>query len=358
MNPSIRAITGATVLVGHGLEPVPDATVVIAEGSIETVSVPSDLVGLEGAEVTDGAGKTLIPGFIDAHVHIGFYDPGEVLAGGVTTVRDLGWPPARIDALAEASQHDGFDGPTIVAAGQMLTAPGGYPARAAWAPEGTAREITGSDDARAAVGEAVAAGRTVVKIALNPPVGPVLDAKTLTAIVDAAHGNGLKVTGHVYGLEELHKALDAGVDELAHMLMSDETIPSPTIERMVAAGMTVVPTLSVFSGPALRTAIANLRAFLDSGGRVVYGTDLGNEGPMPGIDRDEVEAMSEAGMSGTDIIRSATVGSAEWLGLGKTGVIAPGYDADLVLVNGDPLTDVARLTDIQRVWKKGRVRES
>lgn len=350
MNPPSRAITGATALLGPDLTPIEDAVVVIDGERVAAAGAADEITIPDGASTVDAGGKTLLPGFIDAHVHIGFYEPEQVLKGGVTTVRDLGWPPEQIDGLIAASAGSG---PTIIAAGPMLTAPGGYPSRAAWAPSGTAREIIDTDDARSAVAEVVGGGRAIVKVALNPPVGPVLDAATLSAIVGEAHDRGSRVTGHIYGIEELHKAIDAGIDELAHMLMSDEVIPPSTIERMAEADMTIIPTLSVFSGPALQTAIANLRAFLEAGGRTIYGTDLGNEGPLPGIDAREVRAMSQAGMSGRDIIRSATVASAEWLGLESTGVIATGYYADLVLVNGDPLEDPACLTSVDRVWWRG-----
>lgn len=358
MHPITHAITGSTALLGHELAPTDEAVVVIRDGRIIAAGSPRDVQVPDDAVVVDGSGKTLLPGFIDAHVHIGFYDASDVLAGGVTTVRDLGWPPDRIDEILAATRSPGYDGPSIVAAGPMLTAPGGYPSRAAWAPRGTAREITGPADARAAVAEVADRGYCIVKIALNPPVGPVLDPDTLSAIVEAAHARGLKVTGHIHGVDELHKAIAAGIDELAHMLMSDEPIPGSTIERMVAMGVAIVPTLSVFSGSALRTAITNLRAFREAGGRVIYGTDLGNEGPKPGIDPSEVRGMSDAGMDGREIVRSATVDPSAWLGLDHTGVIAPGRVADLVLVDGDPLGDPMALTRIVAVWREGRTRGS
>ncbi|MDQ3951505.1 MAG: amidohydrolase family protein, partial [Actinomycetota bacterium] len=249
------------------------------------------------AEVVDASGSLLIPGFVDAHVHIGFADPGEVLRRGVTTVRDLGWPPGDVFPLARASAAPGFDGPLILAAGPIVTAPGGYPTRAAWAPAGTGNEVAGPDEARAAAREIAAAGAAVVKFSLNPPVGPVLDRATLRALVRAAHEAGLKSTGHVYGVAELDKALDCGADELAHMLMSEEEISAPQVRRMVEADMTVVPTLSIRFGRDREMAIANLARFRAAGGSVVYGTDLGNEGPVPGIDRTEVLALAEAGLS-------------------------------------------------------------
>ena len=351
------AVVGATALVGNDLVVVADAAVVIADGAILTVERRADIQISEGVDVFDARGATLIPGFIDAHVHIGFAEPRAILAGGVTTVRDLGWPPARIAPLVSASRAADFAGPTILAAGPILTTPGGYPTRAAWAPPGTGLEVADPGAARGAVASVADSGAVVVKVALDPSVGPVLDPATLTAIVDAAHARGLRVTGHVYGLEQLDKAIDARMDELAHMLLSDERIPAPMLARMVEARMAVVPTLSIFSGPELRTAIANLYAFRNAGGTVVYGTDLGNEGPRPGIDPSEIRAMATAGMSGLDIIRAATVDAAGWLRLGSTGSIAEGNDADLVLIDGDPAAAPEVLTDIVAVWRHGaRVR--
>lgn len=351
MNP--QAIVGATILIGDELAPLHDAVVlikgerIVAAGPRLEVDLPDEVLTI------DASGSTLLPGFIDAHVHIGFVSPGTVLAGGVTTVRDLGWPPEQIEPLVARSHASGFNGPTILAAGPMLTAPGGYPTRAQWAPPGTGLEIGNADQARRAVEQVAAAGAAIVKVALNPPVGPVLDLETLRAIVDAAHAHDLKVTGHVFGLDQLEKALDAGVDELAHMLMSPQEIPAETIRRMVAEDMTVVPTLAIFFGPARRVAIRNLHAFIAAGGRVVYGTDLGNEGPQPGIDAGEIAGLQGAGMSGADIIRAATVDAARWLGLGSVGVIAPGYAADLVLVKGDPLSAPENLAAVEGVWRKG-----
>ena len=352
-----QAITGATALLGDGLAPVTDAVVLIEGTSIVAAGTAREVPIPDGAQVIDASGHTLIPGFIDAHVHIGFYEPSEVLAGGVTTVRDLAWPPALIAEIVDRSAADGFDGPTIIAAGPMLTAPGGYPTKAGWAPEGTGVEVPGPDDARAAVNAVADEDFAVVKVALNPPVGPVLDAATLSAIIDAAHERGLKVTGHIWGLSELEKAIDAGVDELAHMLMSDEKIPRPVIDRMTDARMTIVPTLSIFAGPELSTAIANLHEFLEAGGKVVYGTDLGNAGPRPGIDAQEVNAMAQAGMTPLEIIRSATVDSAAYLGLASVGHISAGMDADLVLLEGAPLDDPRDLTRIAKVWRRGALKE-
>ena len=308
----------------------------------------------DATEVVELPGTTLLPGFIDAHVHIALADPASVVSGGVTTARDLAWPPGEIWPLVERSRDELFDGPRLLAAGQMLTVAGGYPTRAGWAPADTGRVVSDPDDAGHAVAEQARAGACVIKVALNEEVGPTFDQDVLHAIVRAAHITGLRVTGHVTGMKDLSRALDAGVDELAHMLMSNERIPRKTIAQMVDHDMTVVPTLSCRFGGDLDTAIGNLAEFLDAGGRVVYGTDLGNEGPEPGIDHREIASMVHAGMSGRQIIASATVESARWLGLPDTGVIVPGARADLIAVAGDPLSDPSTMTNVAAVWRGGR----
>lgn len=358
MSQPITVISGGRALIGPALHPVDDAVVVVRGDEIVAAGRATEVVHPSTATRVDATGTTLAPGFIDAHVHIGFAAPSSVVVGGVTTVRDLAWPPERIWKLVERARAPDFDGPRILAAGQMLTAPGGYPLVAGWAPPQTGRVVADPSEAPAAVAEQADRGAAVVKVALNPPAGPVLDASTLAAIVSAGHRRGLRVTAHIHGLAELRKAVDAGVDELAHMLMSSELIPDRLIERMVDQDMTIVPTLAVRFGRDRRIAVDNLRRFITAGGRVVYGTDLGNAGPRPGIDPLEVKHMARAGMSSLAIIASATTESARYLGLDRTGMLAPGMRADIVALRGDATTDVNALTRVEMVWRDGRLRTS
>ncbi len=351
---SQTALVGATAMAGPTLEPIHDAVVVLdgerisALGPRSSVDVPSQ------AEVVAVDGHTVVPGFIDAHVHIGFYEPHALVTGGVTTARDLAWPPDAIHPLATASRSPDFEGPQVFAAGPMLTVPRGYPTRAGWAPPGTGRTVESPAEVASVVALTADEGACCIKVALNPAVGPVLDRETLVLIVGEAHARGLKVTGHVHGLAELEKALDAGMDELAHILMSTERIPDEILQRMASA-MTVVPTLSIRYLRDKTLAIENTARFLAAGGRVVYGTDLGNSGPRPGIDARETKAMAAAGMDARSILYSATVGSADWLDLGDRGVLEPGRLADVVVLRSDEL-DVGALTAVEMVWRSGKRR--
>jgi imidazolonepropionase-like amidohydrolase len=192
-----------------------------------------------------------------------------------------------------------------------------------------------------------------VKIALETAAGPVLGDDELYAIVEAAHSAGKAVTSHTRGIEQLERALDAQVDELAHTLFSRHPVSEALIERMVAAGMAVVPTLSIFRGPSRRVAIETTRRFFAAGGTILYGTDLGNSGPKPGIDRREVRAMVAAGMSARDIIAAATVVPRHRLGFSSIGSLEPGADADIIGLGGDPASRPEDLTDVRFVMRRG-----
>jgi imidazolonepropionase-like amidohydrolase len=346
-------LAGCSALLGEDLRLEEDAMVIIAGETIAEAGPRASVSASDDAESVDCSDLLLLPGFIDAHVHIGFYEPFEVAFGGVTTARDLGWPPERIHPLVRASVDAGWSGPRILAAGPMLTVSGGYPIRTAWAPPGTGRVVHSAQHAAEVVHVTADEGACVIKIALNPAAGPTFDEPTLHALVSAAHGRNLKVTAHIYGMDELEKAIDAGVDELAHILMSPEAIPPATIRRMVDSAMVIVPTLAVWSrGRAV--AVDNLRRFLDAGGRVVYGTDLGNEGPRPGIDLLEIEGMSEAGMDARAIVRAATLDSSAWLGLERAGALTAGYSADIIAVPRAGLSEPRALADVRMVWRQGR----
>jgi imidazolonepropionase-like amidohydrolase len=339
------------VLDGDGGPAVPGQTVVAAGGLIERVGPAATVLPPPGAVMVDGSGATLLPGFVDAHVHLGFYPPPQVLAGGLTTVRDLGWPPGRLAALAEEAAAPWSASPRLLAAGQIVTVPGGYPTRAPWAPPGTARPVDGPAEAVRAVAELAAAGAAVIKVALDDRVGPTLPAAVLAALVRAAAEHGLGVTAHVGTAAEAAKALAAGVGELAHWPFDPSPLPDPLVDAL-AESVVAVPTLHIDPSPARR---AGVRRFLGRGGRVVYGTDLGNQGPPPGVDVEELRLLVETGLRPGQALAAATSLAAAHLGLAGTGRVAPGARADLLLVDGDPLEDLTALERVLLVTRDGHI---
>jgi len=350
-DPPALAVVGAAVFDGAGGPPARDRTVVAAGGVITRVGPAAAVDPPAGAVVVDGAGGTLLPGFVDAHVHLDFYPPAQVLAGGVTTVRDLGWPAERLAALAAAAAAPGAASPRLLTAGQIVTVPGGYPTRAAWAPPGTARPVDGPAEAEAAVAELAEAGAAVIKVALDDRVGPTLPAPVLAALVRAAGEGGLGVTAHVGTAAEAAKALAAGVGELAHWPFDPRPLPDALVDAL-AESVVAVPTLHIDPSPARR---AGVRRFVARGGRVVYGTDLGNQGPPPAVDTEELRLLVEAGLHPGQALAAATSLAAAHLGLAGTGRVAPGQRADLLVVDGDPLADLAALSRVRLVARDGWV---
>ena len=325
-------------------ELVKDAAVVIRGGLVRYAGPEADAAPADESIRTDGF---LMPGVADRHVHIRLSDPGSVLLGGVTAVRDLAWDPDEIFALAGASEMPTFTGPLIRAVGPMLTAPGGYPTGDGWAPDGAIRELRGPEDAAAAVAELAGHGAAAIKVALNAEAGPTPKDQELSSIVEAAHERGLPVTAHVQGAGQTERAVGAGVDELAHTPWT-ERLPDLLLDA-AARTMRIVSTLDIHSygeiTPELRVACDNLVRFRAAGGTVVYGTDLGN-GPIPaGIHVREALLLHEAvRMTPEEVLTAMTPGR-----------IARDAPADVIVVDGNPLERIEALGGLQLVVRAGTV---
>jgi imidazolonepropionase-like amidohydrolase len=321
---------------------MPDVQVVCEGGVIHDVGRVGP-VSEEARVVTVGF---LMPSAADRHVHIELSDPVAVLRRGVTAVRDLAWPPDRIFPLADASELLSFNGPLIRAAGAMLTAPGGYPTGASWAPEGTGREVASPEEAATAVAELASLGAAAVKVSLNAVEGPPLGDAELMAACDAAHAADLPVTAHAEGEGQVERALGAGVDELAHapwtQRLSDEVIAA------AAGRMRWVSTLDIHAygreTPALRTAQENLRRFRAEGGEVRYGTDLGNGPIPPGIHVTELHHLRDAGLNAEEVLQAMVRAPLE-----------AGAPADLIGTEDSPLGGSEAFGRLSLVVRAGQV---
>jgi imidazolonepropionase-like amidohydrolase len=323
---------------------VDDPVIAVERGRVEYAGGPAAVAQDVPVVEVDGF---VMPGVVDRHVHIGLSEPGAVLAGGVVAVRDLGWPPDVILAAADASENPGFEGPLIRAVGPIITCRGGYPSRAGWAPNGTALEVSGAESASAAVGQVLAqSGLSVVKITLNADAGPTLPDEELVAICDAAHERDAIVTCHAQGRGQVERALGAGVDELAHCPWTEAL--SDDVVEAVASRMRIVSTLDIHSygedTPDLRRATDNLNRFLRAGGRVTYGTDLGNGPIPPGIHVAEAWHLRNAGLSPGGVLEAMTFRPLE-----------AGEPADLIALAANPLEDIDALGDVRLVMRGGRV---
>ncbi len=241
----------------------------------------------------------LMPGVVDHHVHLGLVDHAALQDSAVVEVHDLGWLPDQ----AKRWQRDGAGGARVRIAGPFLTPPGGYPKGRSWAPDGAVREVADVGQARSAVLAAAVQRFDLVKVVLHadsPPYGP----SVLRALVGGAREAGLRVVAHVEGAGQAELALEAGVHALAHVPWT-ERLEDRVIDAM-AASTTWISTLALHEGEARRTALSNARRFVAAGGRLRYGTDLGNGDRPVGVLREEVLALGEAGLSGRALIEALT----------------------------------------------------
>jgi imidazolonepropionase-like amidohydrolase len=357
----ILILAGGTLIDGTGSPPMPDAVVVIRGKHILAVGRRADATLPAGVPVIDVAGATILPGFINAHVH-GGYDAtalAEWAQGGVTTVRDMAARPSLVNFAFRDETWANPNLARLVVAGPMVTVPDGYPI-AYWGMP--ALTVTSATDAQEKVAALLDQGADFIKIALESGAifgqqMPMLSPEEATAIVQVAHSRGKPVSAHVTVAADLPGALDAGVDDIAHM--ATDRVSDATIQRMVEASVYWVPTLELWQGVGLRrAAIAdNLRRFVAASGQVALGTDyLG----APNVDFDlgmpitEIELMAQAGMTPMQIIVAATRNAAHVCGLERElGTLEPGKLADVLVVDGDPLTDVHVLTQTRLVLRDG-----
>ena len=408
--PQVTYIHAGALLDRPGQAPRGASTIIVRGNKIAELRdgfVPPEA----GARLVDLKDRFLLPGLIDMHVH--FYATGEplkarlafagrdledgfvdaavaarkTLEAGFTTVRDLGGEPRGTRALRDAIARGDLAGPTIVNAGEMLSVTAGHGDANGLKREfaeaerhGSTAICNGPDDCRRATRDQIFMGAEVIKFAASGGVGSNIAgglAKQMTdeemkAIVDTAHAFGRKVTAHAHGKDGIDAALRAGVDSIEHGSFIDDE----TIALFRKTGAYLVPTMLAFESvlrqgragerPAASVAKAeevtivvkesHARA-VRAGVRIAFGTDSGVG--VHGINAQEFALMGRVGISPADAIRSATVEAATLLGRAdRLGTIAPGKDADIIAVAGNPLDDVRRLESVDFVMRQGVVHKT
>src|SRR5579859_7369157 len=371
-----------------GDETVTDGAIVVGDTTVEwagpTSELPAQYASLPAASYP---GSTILPGLIDCHVHLGFdggHDPvarmrcetdaqqlvlmlrnaRELLGIGVTTARDLGGRGYLGVVVRDAIAAGLARGPRLVVAASPITVTGGH----CWFMGG---EADSDDDLRRMVRTHHKHGADLIKVmatggfmtAGSAPWYAQFTSEQLKVIVEEAGRVDKPVAAHAHGIEGMRRAVEAGVSSLEHCSFVNETnervFDEPLAEQIAARGIYVCPTISS-SAPyvAKLTGIVvgrNVKAMHEMGVRIIAGTDAGIDDTPHHQYVGGLEYLVTLGFRPEDVLAMATNKAAEAIGLGGvTGRLAVGYDADVIVVDGDPLADIAALGRLRRVIARGR----
>ncbi|MBX3326528.1 MAG: amidohydrolase family protein [Nitrospira sp.] len=386
----VRLIDGTGVVRDH-MTLLVRGTKIVAVGPSNDIRIP------KGATRLNGRGLTVIPGLIDCHIHLCLGGEADVVGAleseqpsytllksarhaqatidaGFTTVRDVGSRDHSIFTLKQAIESGLLPGPRIVGAGLAICMIGGH-------ARFIGREIEGADQVRKVVAEQIAAGAGVIKViasggVLTPGTSPddaQMTAEELAAAVDAARQAGKPVAAHAHGASGMKRAIQAGASSIEHATLLDEE--SGTL--MKQHGVYMVPTLSALATTAAcrpgcgipESALGKAKAMTkrhkasfkqayEGGIFIAMGTDAGTPFNYHGENAQELERMVALGMSPMDAIISSTARAAKLIGVHQSvGTLAKGREADLVILNKNPLRRIEVLRDrdtIVGVMKAGK----
>ena len=385
----VRVFDGETV--------AEEQTVVISQGKIaavggSTVEVPT------GAQEVTGDGRTLLPGLMDAHIHLpsvpitsAIEALQQTLAFGVTTAVVMWAAPSQfVSRVKELEATDSPDMAAVLTAGTGATAPGGHPTQMGGPPIPT---LTAPAEADAFVAARVAEGSDFIKIIYDelgiPKKVPTLDERTIAALVTAAHARGRIAVVHIGNERDARGAIAAGVDGLAH-LFTGSSVSTDFGQFVAKHRVFVIPTLSILhticgtpDGPGflqdadtmrqvkpqfrkpleipawqstLRCDAAPeaIRQLAAAGVPLLAGTDAPAPGTTYGASlHRELEHLVNAGLSPTDALTAATSATARAFRMSDRGRVRAGMRADLLLVDGDPSKQIRATRNIVATWKRG-----
>jgi imidazolonepropionase-like amidohydrolase len=389
---------GARLIDGTGREPIEDAALVVQGGRILAVGARSEVQIPRGATVVDLSGKTIAPGLINAHGHVGdtwgleggHYSEENVLAQlgryaryGVTTVMSLGGDGEPSMRIRDAQNTAGLDRARLYVAGSVVTAESAVAAAQM-------------------VDDNVTLGADMIKIRVDDNLGTArkMTPEVYRAVIDRAHERGRRVAAHIYYLADARNLLRAGVDLIAHSVRDDD-VDTDLFTLLKQRNVCYVPTLmrevstfvyesrpAFFDDPffrreadtavvraladprrqarvradraaraykrALQRAKKNLKALLDAGVTIAMGTDTGPPARFQGyFEHLELEQMVDAGLTPMQALVAATGDAAQCLRLTDVGTLARGKWADFLVLGADPLADIRNTRQLDAVWIAG-----
>jgi imidazolonepropionase-like amidohydrolase len=394
----VTAYVGARLIDGTGKEPIEDAALVVQGGRILAVGQRDGVVIPRGAELVDLSGKTIIPGLINTHGHVGdtrglqagHYSEENVLAQlrlyaryGITTVMSLGGDGEPSVRLRDAQNTPLLDRARLYVAGSVVAA-------------------ESADSARNMVDENVALGVDIIKIRVDDNLGASrkMPPEVYRAVIDRAHEHGKRVAAHIYYVADAKALLRAGVDLIAHSVRDDD-VDTDLYTLLKQRNVCYVPTLmrevstyvyesrpAFFNDPffqreadtavvraladprrqarvkadraaqaykrALATAKKNLKGLFDAGVKIAMGTDTGPPARFQGyFEHLELEQMVDAGLTPMQALVTATGNASSCLRLIDVGTLERGKWADFVVLQADPLKDIGNTKTVESVWVAG-----
>jgi len=369
---------GARLIVGDGTDPIENSAFVVQDGVITALGEAGVLLTPAGARRVDLTGKTVMPAIVDAHKHVSA-DREELVEQlerfayyGVGMVMSLGLDQG--DLAAQVQEETIPNAARLRTAGRGMT--GEEPGRAP-----TPYWLTSEEEARAAVGEQAAAGIGLIKIWVDTRGGEYekLTPELYGAVIDEAHANNMRVTAHIFELEDAKGLLEAGIDAFAHgvrdqdiddvfIAMIQERPNVILVPNMPDRGVAV--DMSWLSGsltaqqveqlqdnatdrPAAQESFGiqsrNLGRLNEAGMTIAFGTD----GSTAWAAHVEMVDMVESGMTPAQVIVAATSNAAALLELDDVGMVAVGKSADFIVLNANPLDDITNTRQIDSVYLRG-----
>lgn len=376
------ALMGGSVYASPDAAPMADAVVLVSDGVITAVGSRSSVQLPPSVPVVDCAGKTVVAGFWNSHVHLtepiwktapdGPAAPltahmQTMLTGwGFTTAFDLGSNPAETLPLRRRINSGEIAGPNIFLLGGMFPRDG-HPV---YLPAEMRLPLIGDpEEAKKLAQRMLDAGLDGVKLFTGSFKGegkPVvnMDVAVAKAAVGVAHGAGKPVFAHPQNKVGVDTVIEAGVDVMAHTAPGDPALKGgytpEELARFKQQNIALIPTLALFAKlpiPApiaervANNAVAQLKAFADNGGVVLFGTDVGFTNLYDTTL--EFELMHRA-ISAQDVLASLTTNPARYFKAAKKGKVETGFDGDLVVLDGDPIVDVKNLARVVYTFRAGK----
>ncbi len=375
------AFVGGTIWTSPDEPPIPDGVLVVRGEYIAAVGRRSRVPIPAGATVIDASGGVVLPAFWNSHVH--FIEPKWEGADTVPAERASEllremfsrWGFAHVFDIASLSDaalylrrrigSGDVLGPDIRTTLAPFVPPDGTPR---YLPGITLPELHDAAAARDSVRARVAQGADAIKLFTVPITRavpfPVMAPDVVAAVSDEAHRAGRLVFAHPTNLDGIVAAVEGGVDVIAHTAAMAGPLPDSLLRKMRGRGVALIPTLALWEddfgpdttgmGAFVRSAQAQVRAYAGIGGRILFGTDVGYTARYDPTR--EYQLMADAGLDFRAILASLTAAPADEFGEGeRTGRLAPGYDADIVVIDGDPARDIGALARVRLTMKRGRM---